>query len=60
MRFSDVDQIAKVIRSSGIATKTQRDAICQRIYDWFNDHRNKKYEEQPHGSDIRNPDGGES
>lgn len=44
MRFSDIEQISKVIRASGIGTRVQREAMAQRIYDWFNNHRDRKYE----------------
>jgi len=35
MRQSDLEWIKDVIRRSGIATKVQREAICQRIQDRF-------------------------
>lgn len=35
MRQRDIDKIVEIIMASGIANKTQRAAICQRIKDWF-------------------------
>jgi hypothetical protein len=40
MRLRDIDKIAEIILASGVGTKTQREAIVQRIYDWH------KYESQ--------------
>lgn len=60
MRLSDIERITKVICCSGIGTHTQRDAICQRIRDWFYVYSNLRDKEQPHelGSDLRTPPGG--
>lgn len=35
MNQRDIEWIKHIVRSSGIATRTQRDAICQRIQDRF-------------------------
>lgn len=56
MRFSDIDQVSKVIRSSGIGTHTQREAIIQRVYDWFNNHRDRRYESAPTKEQPHEPD----
>lgn len=41
MRISDIEMACKVITSSGIATATQREAICQRLRDWYVIERRK-------------------
>lgn len=37
MRDSDIDWVAQIILSSGIGTKTQRQAIVQRVYDAYHE-----------------------
>lgn len=35
MKLHDIELMCRVVMSSGIATQTQRLAICQRLRDWF-------------------------
>jgi hypothetical protein len=42
MRQSDIETIAEVIIASGIATRTQRQAIAQRVRDWFAERKAQK------------------
>lgn len=50
MRLADINKIATIIQSSGIGTVTQRRAIVQRIYDWYNQQRGQEPEPIGHGS----------
>ena len=46
MKISDVEMACKIIMSSGVATSTQRLAICQRLRDWYTEQRRKNPTEQ--------------